>query len=325
MRKLGYLTIAVLLLVSFSFAGPASDVSARPLATTTAVGLGTAGNFAVLAGSTITDTPTSVISGDVGLSPSGWTPGLTCSEVTGTIYSVDGSGPLPCRVTNGGLLTIAKNDLTTAYNDAAGRVATTITTELAGATLLDGVYDSTAGTFLISGGTLTLDGGRNADSVFIFKAATALTTLSNSTVALTNGAQACNVFWQVGSQATLGTTTTFVGTVMANSTIVDNGGSTVNGRLLARISAVNLNRTRISVPTCASEGGGGGRDVPREEGDRGRGGGNTRPSISGLPNTGGAPIRIEDFPWAPATVVGLCAVALVLGVRAYRRNHLPKQ
>lgn len=226
---------------------------ARPLLATTPVGLGTAGNFAVLAGSAVNDTNPSVITGNVGLSPAAWLSALTCGEVTGTIYSVDASGPLPCRVTNPGLLTTAKNDLTTAYNDAAGRGATTIATELGGTTRTDGIYDSAAGTFeIVAGGTLTLDGGGNADSVFIFKMASTLTTFSNSRVVLTNGAQACNVFWQVGSSAVLGTGTTFVGTVMADQSITDNGGSTVNGRFLARIAAVTLNNTTISVPVCAA-------------------------------------------------------------------------
>jgi hypothetical protein len=174
--------------------------------------------------------------------------------VTGTIYSVDASGPMPCRTIDAGLLTTAKSDLTTAYNDAAGRAgATTIATELDGKTLPDGIYDSATTTFEIkTDGTLTLDGGGQADSVFIFKMGTTLTTFANSHVVLTNGAQACNVFWQVGSSAVLGTGTTFVGNVMADQSITDNGGSTVNGRLLARIAAVTLNNTTITRPTCGS-------------------------------------------------------------------------
>ena len=225
-------------------------------AATTKVGLGTAGNFAVLGGSAVNDTNPSVISGDVGLSPSAWppAPAMTCTEVTGTIYSVDSSGPLSCRVTNAGVLTTAKSDLTTAYNDAAARIVTSIIgTELGGATLTDGVYNSASTTFEISTNqTLTLDGGGSADSVFIFKMGTTLTTFSNSKVTLTNGAQACNVFWQVGSSAVLGTGTSFIGNIMADQSISDNGGSTVNGRFLARIAAVTLNNTTITKSTCAS-------------------------------------------------------------------------
>src|SRR3989337_2750720 len=107
-------------LIPLTFAG--SVIAAGP----PTVGLGTADSFAILAGSTITDVPASTITGDVGLSPAaGSFIGLTCAEVTGTIYSVDGSGPLPCRVTNAGLLTTAKNDLTVAYGSAAGRTPDT--------------------------------------------------------------------------------------------------------------------------------------------------------------------------------------------------------
>lgn len=125
----------------------------KAYATTTKVDLGTAGNFAVLGASAVNDTNPSVITGNVGLSPSAWPapPVLTCLEVTGTIYSVDGAGPLPCRVADAGLLTIAKNDLTTAYNDAAARIVTsTIGTALGGETLKDGVYNSASTEFQIA-------------------------------------------------------------------------------------------------------------------------------------------------------------------------------
>jgi len=247
-----YLIISLLvILIQFVFIPPHIAHAA-----TTKVGLGTAGNFAVLGGSAINDTTPSVISGDVGLSPAAWAPApeLTCGEVTGTIYSVDSSGPLTCRVTNAGVLTTAKSDLTTAYNDAAARVvSSTIGTELGGVTLTDGVYDSASTTFeIVSGGTLTLDGGGSADSVFIFKMGTSLTTFSNSKVELINGAQACNVFWQVGSSAVLGSGTSFIGDILADQSITDNGGSSVTGRFLARISAVTLNNTTIAKSTCAA-------------------------------------------------------------------------
>ncbi len=234
-------------------------------AATTRVGLGTADGFAVLGGSAISDTPTSVISGDVGLSPGGGASitGLKCSEVTGTIYDTNGGytgngGGTACRTTNSGLLTTAQNDLTTAYNDAAGRsVTSTVGTELGGSTLTDGVYNSADGTFGLTG-TLTLNGQGNADSVFIFKMATTLTTAASSKVVLTNGAQACNVYWQVGSAATLGTSTTLIGNVLALAAITDDGSSTVNGRLLARTAgAVTLNKTTVTKQTCAEGSAGG--------------------------------------------------------------------
>jgi len=223
------------------------------------VDLRTTDDFAVLAGSAISDTGTTTIIGNVGLDPTGGASitGLTCAEVTGTIYDNDGlyvgggGGSTSCRVTNSGLLTTAKNDLTTAYNDAAGRTTTsTIGTELGGSTLTDGTYDSAAGTFGITG-TLTLNGSGNANAVFIFKMASTLITASSSKVVLINGAQACNVYWQVGSSATLGTSTTLVGNVFALTSITDDGSSTVNGRLLARNGAVTLNNTTISKQGCA--------------------------------------------------------------------------
>lgn len=240
----------LLLAFVFTFFTTARIVLAAP----TRIDLGTADSFAVLGGSAISNTPTSVISGDVGLSPTAGTgiTGLTTAEVSGTIYAVDSTGPAGSAGNNPALLTTAKNDLTTAYNDAAGRTTTsTIATELGGTTLTSGVYDSAAGTFGITG-TLTLNGQGNADAVFIFKMASTLITASSSSVVLTNGAQACNVYWQVGSSATLGTSTSLIGNVLALTSITDNGSSTVNGRLLARNAAVTLNNTTITKSTCAA-------------------------------------------------------------------------
>ena len=225
---------------------------------TTRVDLLTADGFAVLAGSAVTGNGTCTVTGNVGLSPTGGTAitELTCAEVTGTIYDTNagytggGGGSTACLVTDAGLLTTAKNDLTTASNDAVGRTTTsTVATELGGSTLTDGVYDSAAGTFGITG-TLTLDGGGNVDSVFIFKMATTLITASSSQVVLTNSAQACNVYWIVGSSATIGTSSTFVGNILAADSITDNGGSTINGRLLAKGAAVTLNNTTVTKQTC---------------------------------------------------------------------------
>lgn len=224
------------------------------------VDLLTADDFAVLAGSAVTDTGTTAIEGDVGLSPTGGTAitGLTCAEMTGTIYDTNGGytggggGSTACLETNAGVLTTAKNDLTTAYNDAAGRTTTLqVPTELGGTTLTDGTYDSADGTFGVTG-ALTLDGEGNPDAVFIFKMASTLITASSSEVVLINGAQACNVYWQVGSSATLGTSTTLVGNVLAEVSITDDGGSTVDGRLLASSGAVTLNNSTVTKQDCAA-------------------------------------------------------------------------
>ena len=224
------------------------------------VNLLTTDNFAVLGGSGISDTGSTYIVGDVGLSPTGGTAitGLTCAEVTGSIYDTNGGytggggASTACRKIDPGLLTTAKSDLVTAYNDAAGRTTTSqIATELGGTTLTDGTYDSADGTFELTG-TVTLNGQGNANAVFIFKMASTLTTASSSRVVLTNGAQACNVYWQVGSSATLGTGTNLIGSVLALTSITDDGGSIISGRLLARNGAVTLNNTNVVVAACAA-------------------------------------------------------------------------
>ncbi len=215
-------------------------------ASPTTIPLGTAVSFSVLAGSAITNTGATTVYGDIGLSPTtgaaitGFPPGT----VTGTIYAVDAAGPVG-SINNPGLLTLAKNDLTTAYNDAAGRTADyTVPTELGGTTLPPGVYNSTAGTFGLTG-TLTLDGGGDPNAVFIFQMESTLITASSSVVTLTNGAQVCNVFWQVGSSATIGTSSTFVGNILALESITLNTGATVDGRALARNGAVTLDTNTI--------------------------------------------------------------------------------
>jgi hypothetical protein len=219
------------------------------------VDLGTADDFAVLAGTAVTNVPTSAITGDVGLSPAAGSnyAGLTDAEVDGTIYAVDGTGPAG-SVNNPGLLTTAKGDLVTAYNDAAGRTVTsTIGSGLGGVTLTEGVYDSAAGTFALGvGTTLTLNGQGNADAVWIFQMATTLTTGSGSTILLTNGAQACNVFWQVGSSATLGTNSTFVGNILALTSITLTTGAEVEGSMLARNGAVAMDSNTITDTACAA-------------------------------------------------------------------------
>ena len=139
----------------------------------------------------------------------------------------------------------AKTDLVTAYNDAAGRTpATTIPTELGGTTQIPGVYNSADGTFGITG-TVTLDGQGDPNAVFIFQMKSTLTTASSSVVLLTNGTHSCNVFWQVGSSATIGTGSSFVGTILALTSITLTTGATVDGRVLARNGAVTLDTNAI--------------------------------------------------------------------------------
>ena len=275
------------------------------------VNLGSASPFAILSGTpNVTDAGNaSNITGNVGLSPAtGAGIGLNCNQVIGTIYSVDATGPLPCRITNGPLMVAAKNNLTAAYLDAAGRTpATTIGTELAGQTLVAGVYDSASTQFGITGGTpLTLDGQNDPSSVFIFEApfsaANSLTVGSGSVVSLINGAQACNVFWRVDS-ATLGTTASFVGTILALNSITANNGATIQGRLLARNGSVTLNTNTITTSVCA------GNDTPFNSG-----GG----IVPGLPNTGR--FIADNILWV--AVPAFVMVATLAAAFVARKKHL---
>lgn len=208
-------------------------------AAVTAVPLGTADSFAVLAGAGITNTGPTTINGDVGTYPTTTITGTATLTVNGTNHGGD-------AVTQG-----AKTDLVTAYNTAAGEGPTSpIVADLGGQTLTPGVYNSASSIGLT--GVVTLNGGGNPNAVFVFQAGSTLTTASASQVNLTNGAQSCNVFWQVGSSATLGTGSSFRGTVLALTSITVTTGVTVDGRLLARNGAVTLDSDTITKPTCAT-------------------------------------------------------------------------
>jgi ice-binding like protein/CARDB protein len=212
------------------------------------VNLGTAGSFAVLAGAGITNTGSTTITGDVGSHPTnsqtGFGPGANSVTLLGASVNHHDDA-----VTQG-----AKADLVTAYNDAAGRVATPIPGgELGGLVLVPGVYsDANNPDSLALTGTLTLNGLGDPDSVFIFQSGSTLITASDSNVVLTNGAQACNIFWQVTSSATLGTNSHLEGTILALTSITLNTGATLDGRALARNGAVTMDTNTIQVVPCAS-------------------------------------------------------------------------
>jgi hypothetical protein len=199
--------------------------------------------FGVLAGSSVTNTGTSVINGSVGVSPgtaiTGFPPGLVTPP--GAIYS------------NNAIAVQAQNDLTAAYNNLAGRPATANLTGvgLGGLVLTPGVYAFDTSAQLT--GPLTLDGLGNPNAMFIFNVGSTLTTASGSSVGLINGAQGRNVFYRVGSSATLGTTTSFAGNILALTSITLNTGTTINcGAALARNGAVTLDTNTIAICTAAA-------------------------------------------------------------------------
>jgi hypothetical protein len=214
----------------------------------TAVPLGTSANFAILAGSAVTNTGSSVIAGSVGVSPgtsvTGFPPGTVTS---GSIHSADATAGT------------AQNDLTTAYNNAAGQSVTQVLTGqdlgTVGA-LGPGVYFFASSAQLT--GTLTLNGGGNPNAVFIFQIGTTLTTATSSVVLAINGAQAANIFWQVGSSATIGASSTFLGNILALTSITTNASVVMGGRLLARNGAVTIISLTLTYPPSLLPGAPGG-------------------------------------------------------------------
>jgi len=222
---------ALLLVTCIASVGAERASAAQP-----PVGLGAATTFAILGGQTVTNTGPTVITGNVGVSPGsavgGFPPGMIAGAVHTDVVSLQ-----------------AQNDLIDAYNDASGRTpATVVSSDLGGQTLVAGVY---AGGELGVTGTLTLDAQGDPNAVFVFQAASTLITASASVVALTNGADVCNVFWRVGSSTTLGTNSVFLGTVMSLTSISATTGANVTGRLLARNGAVTLDSNIVAAPVCA--------------------------------------------------------------------------
>jgi hypothetical protein len=234
------------------------------------VGLGTADSFAVLAGQTVTNTGPTTINGDLGVMPGSAIPGFPPGKVNGAIHAADA------------VALKAQSDLTTAFNDAAGRTPPALlSADLSGLTLTAGVYRAPGALGLT--GALTLDAQGDANAVFIFQAASTLITASASHVNLINGAQPCNVFWQIGSSATFGTTSVFVGNVMALTSISLNNGVTLQGRALARNGSVTLINDTITAGHCApgTTGGDGGTGGPGGPGGGGGGGDSLSPNQNG--------------------------------------------
>lgn len=201
--------------------------------------LGAAQSFAVLGGSTVTNTGPSVIHGELGVSPglsvTGFPPGQV---IGGTIHTGDA------------LALQAQNDTTLAYVTLAGQAPTQDLSgqDLGGLTLTAGVYRFASSAQLT--GALRLDAQGDPNAVFVFQIGSSLTTASNASVELLNSGIDCNVFWQVGSSATLGTTTAFKGNILALASITLNTHATVSGRTLARTAAITLDTSAVTIVGC---------------------------------------------------------------------------
>jgi hypothetical protein len=208
------------------------------VAASSAIGLGTADAFAVLGAATVTNTGPSVINGNLGVSPLSAVTGFPPGIVHGTIHAADATAAQ------------AQADVTTAYNNAAGQACDTDLTgqDLGGLTVVAGVYCFSSSAQLT--GTLKLNAQGNSGALFIFQIGSTLTTASSSSVKMINGARPCNVFWQVGASAVLGTTTSFIGNIMALASITMTTGATLKGRALARTGAVTLDTNVITKASC---------------------------------------------------------------------------
>ncbi len=211
------------------------------------VNLGSAGNFVILSKSGVTDVYPSAIVGNVGTSPiTGAALLLACDEVNGTIFTVDAAGPA-CEVIDPTDLTAAVSDMQTAYTDAAGRTLPKSTElgagNISGMTITPGLYKWSSSVLIPK--RLTLTGGAN--DVWIFQVAGNLTVGNGAQVILTGGAQAKNIFWQVGGQTTLGTTSSFDGIILCQTLIAMNTGAVLHGRALAQ-TAVTLQKNAVIEP-----------------------------------------------------------------------------
>jgi hypothetical protein len=246
---IGFILAAALL-------GPLRMLAAGPVP----VDLGSTAHFAILSGAAITTTGGGIINGDVGASPiTGSAIGIPAAQVNGIIYAVDASGPAG-SVMDPVLLTAAKGDLNTAYNAAAARVPVPTgvfldpglipgSGDISGMNLVPGLYKFT-GTALIASADVTLTGG--PDDVWIFQIASDLEVGNGIHVILAGGAQTRNVFWQVGTSATIGTTAVFAGTILADQSIMMGTSSTLNGRALAFSGGVTFNGVGGSLPVPAA-------------------------------------------------------------------------
>jgi hypothetical protein len=301
------------------------------------VPLGTAAAYSVVGASTVTNTGASVINGSVGLyagtSITGFPPGIVVPP--GTIDQTNAAAQQ------------AQSDITTAYTNAQGRsISATTGANLANDHLGAGVYAGPSHGALQLTGPLVLDGAGDPTSVFIFQTNSSLTTASSSTVTLVNGAQECNVFWQVGSSATLGTGSVFRGNILALASVTVNTGVTVHGRAFASTGAVTLDTDLFTRPTCnlttptTAPGGGTASTLPGGGTASTLPGGGTGttlpgnatpmlpgtppgspgvPPIAGPPRTGVAPLHTSSLPWFALLIAALFGTAALGGTLRARR------
>ena len=323
--RLSYMAMVTVAVTVASFAFAGTVLAAQPT-----VQLGKAAPFAVMAGTTVTNTGPTTISGSVGVSPGSAATGFPPALITnGTMHKAD-------AVAAG-----AAAAVTSAYLDAAGRTPVTVVpTDLGGQTLTSGVYDNA--TALGITGTLTLNAQGNADAIFIFQSASSLITATSSRVILSGGAQACNVFWQVTSSATLGVGSTFVGTILALTSISVKTNARVTGRVLARNGQVSLESNVITRSICSSTGttttssggstttssGGstttssGGSTTTSSPGTSSTSPGSTNPIPSGAPATGGggSAKSSADLFWLLGALVVVAAAATMSGAAVRSRS-----
>jgi hypothetical protein len=253
-------TFVVSVVIFGGLALPASCASPRSPASSsealaTAPTLGSAESFAVLGGSTLTNTGATTIAGDIGVSPGSAITGFPPGLVTGGASHAADAVALQ-----------AQNDATTVYNALSAEACSGDLTgqDLGGLTLTAGVYCFSSSAQLT--GMLTLDAEGKSDAVFVFQITSTLTTASDAIVRVINGANPCNVYWRIGSSATLGTRTTFVGNIVSLTSIALTTGARVSGRAWARNGAVTMDTNDVSFGGCASAPDAGVSDATQSDG-----------------------------------------------------------
>lgn len=300
MQKRMFLVISIMLVLSFSMAGVFTKVTASALAATSPT-LGTAGTYSVLAGETVTNTGPTIMPGNLGVSPgsavTGFPPGVIGPP--GTLHSADANAAQ------------AQADSTAAFTSLDQACDTTYpgTKDLVGEDLVPGVYCADA--FELSG-ELTLSGS----GVWIFKSAAGLTTSSGSSVV---GGDPCNVWWRVVSSATIGTNSSFIGNILALTSISLQTGASLDGRALAQTGAVTLDSNTITGSSCLAQEPTTGTETPAATSEDTQATATLAPTVAGLPSTGGGPIRGGSVSWILVILSGASLVAIFYGLRSMRR------